>query len=303
VIAMRGPADDDGLLGDWLAHYAPLMLLIVVVVTVAAVAWATVTVPTTEVWSIIVDSEQKVPARQLGVVGEALFRARDTYGEAMATLHMQGPPDQLYRDVDLRVVPESRLLIVAAKTDDLYTSSVIADSMAQSLVHAFDRSGYPGLRILSAPQPAPVASTLPVPAVGLLGAVAGIVLAVAFATTSYRVRRPVLSLHRAVTLLDPDGVASIPGHARFLGALRRRPPGVSPTAARLAASRFAGERIALRAPGLREDARRRLGTILGITDDPGAEHVLVVADARTREREIADAETKGPASLDLLWIA
>jgi hypothetical protein len=301
---VRHPAPDDDLLFDWLAHYGALMVLVVVVVvSVAAATWATFAPPSAETWSIVADSAQNVPARQLGVVGEALFQTEDTYAEAMATLGMTGDPAQLYRLVSLRFVPESRLLIVAARTDDINTASAAASATAQALVHAFERTGYNGLQVLGPPQPAPITSELSVPALGLASTATAIILALAIAIISYRVRRPVLTLHRAAALLGPDAVASIPGRRHLLGALRRRPPAISRQAARLASSRLRGPGISLDTPGLPERDRRRLATSLGLPEGAHGYHLVVACDPRTRERDLRKTTAKTGSSVELLWIA
>ena len=280
------------------------MALIVVLVTGAAVTWASVALPSTEMWSIVVDSAQDVPARQLGVVGEALFRAEDTYTEAMLELGMSGDPDQLYRGVKLRSVPESRLLIVIARQDDIYRASITSDAMAQSLVHAFERSGYPGLRVLGAPQIAPVPSGLSVPAIGLMGAVLGIVLALAVAIVAYRVRRPVLSLHRAAAIVHPDAVHSVPGAGRWLGALRRRAPVSAGAALRSTGERLREAGATLLTPGQPPRDRQRLAEALGIADDTGQDPPgRSRCDPRTRERDLGTARGSGATSVELLWIA
>ncbi|MEX0984531.1 MAG: hypothetical protein WD096_05730 [Actinomycetota bacterium] len=298
---MRDASADDGLLVDWLAHYAALMLIIIVVITAGATAWAAFVLPSREMWTIVVDSTQDVPARELGVVGEALFQAEATSTEAMAALGLTGGPEQLYRFVQLRAVPESRLLIVVARTDDLYTASSATDAMAQALVHAFERSGYTGMRVLGAPQPAPVASGLSVGVVALAAVVMGVILAFGIAIVSYRMRRPVLTMERATALVDPLAVASIPGTARALGSLRRRPPRISRGSLRLAAPFGDGTR--LQAPGFSERDRRKLARSLGVPARSEGARAVIACDAATRERDLRAVTSKNASPLELLWIA
>lgn len=298
---MREPAADDGLLAGWLAHHAALMILIVAVATTASAIWGAFALPSTEVWSIVVDSEQKVPARQLGVVAEALFRAEDTYTEAMGQLGMTGDPAPLYAIARLRAVPESRLLIVTARTNDLYTASTTSDAMAQALVHAFERSGYQGLRVLGAPQAAPITSGLTVPVLALAGAVMGMLLALGTSIVLYRVRAPVLTMDRAAGILHPTRIASIPGRARVIGALRPHPPSLSPTATRIAGG-IIGQGAWIDTPGMSEPQRQRLEATLAITIGEGEERRIVVADPRTSERDLRVAVAAGTPA-ELLWIS
>ena len=296
---MGDPAAEDGLLADWLAHYAALMVLIVLIVTVLATTWATLTIPGTEMWTIVVDTTQQAHARQLGVVGEALCKAENTFTEAMKQLGLTGSPDPLYAMVRLRAVPESRMLIVTARADDIYTASTTSDAMAQALVHAFERSGYTGMRILGAPQSAPIPSGLEPPIVALVAAVLAISLGLAVAIASYRIRRPVIALERAVAIVSPGSVMAVPGKGRFLGALRRWPPEVASSARTM----FAGTTgIALRVPGSDPADALRLAEAVGIPGGTGGRTVLACGP-RTRERDLRLEAVPDPASVDLLWIS
>jgi hypothetical protein len=296
-----GPADDDGALGEWFAHHAALMVVVTALVTLVAAAVATFLLPSSESSSVVVDTAQEVPARQLGVVGEALFRAEDTYREAMAELGMSGDPEALYRLVALRAVPESRLLIVVARTDDPYSATVTSDAMAQALVHAFQRAGYPGLRVLGAPQPSPTPVGLSVGAVAIAGAIAGAIVAFAVAILLYRSRGPVLTMARASSILDAERVASIPGRGRWLGALRADPPALGDADGGTAPAAFGPGPVALVVPRAGDDVGRRTADALGLTtaqDGP----TVVLCSARTRERDLREIARRRDRS-GLLWIS
>lgn len=298
---MRDPAGDDGLLADWLAHYAARMLLIAVVITVAATAWAALAVPRTEMWSIVVDSEQDVPARQLGVVGEALFQAEDTYAQAIGELGLTDA-QALYDVVTLRSVPESRLLLVVARADDVYTASTTSATMARALVDAFERSGYPGLRILGAPQPAPTPSGLSVGAIALIAAVTGIVVAFAAAIVDFRVRRPVLTLHRAAAIIRPEAIGTLPSGGRLLGSLRHRSvPSAAPAGSHLE-TLLDPEGSTLVAPGMSEADRGRLAALLGISQGHDGGGALIACEPGTRERDLDLLRTLPIPARRLLWI-
>jgi hypothetical protein len=300
---VQGPAADDGLLGDWLAHYTVFMLVIILIVTGIVGAWAALALPSVEMWSIVVDTNQEVASRQLGVVGEALFQTEDTYTEAMARLGMRGNPEQLYRIVDLKTVPESRLLIVTARTNDRASAAQATDAMAQALVHAFDRSNYPGFRVLGSPQTAPIRSGLSLLAATLAGLVVGVIVALAVSIVHYRLIRPVLTMERAAAALQPSSIASFPGSGRFLGTLRPRPPTVAGGAERRVTPGVLVPGLTLRAPGYTVKERRQLADALGLQDTALGDHVVVVCDPRTRERDLRGSRRMPGASRELLWIA
>lgn len=311
MVAARGASTretgpDDTVLADWIRHYAVVVIVLTMLGGAAGLAWGALTTPRAEMWSIVVDTEQLLPSRQLGVVAETLFRAEETYGPALTELDLPYTPDELFDTVELRSVPESRLLIVVARADDTYTASIVSAAMARSLSEAFQESGYGGFEILGAPQPATVSSAVSLPVFAGLGAVVGLLVALGLAVLHYRARRPVLSLGVAAALLGPSDVVTVPQRWRVLGALRPLlPPSLSASATSLAIGQLhpAEAAAALRWPGAAPRRVARLSAILGLDDDPEAERTVVVADPRSRTRDLEETLGGNASTQTLLWLA
>ncbi|MGZ4131448.1 MAG: hypothetical protein ACXVWF_00240 [Actinomycetota bacterium] len=281
-----GTAADDALLVAWIRHYAVVIALFVVGCVVLSLTWGALTLPKAEVWSIVVDTEQVLPSRQLGVVAEALFRAETTYQAALPAAGMT-ESSQLYGTVQLLSVPESRILIIVAKSNDPYEAQRAADAMARALAQAFDQAGYPGFKVLGSPQPAPVSSTISTPVLAMLGALVGLLLGLAVTILTYRAKRPVIAMQRAAEFVRPQTVLSAPGRRRWLGALRTHPPGLTKAGAGVLGAGLPTQADGLRviAPGFDQLHREALVGQLGLTEhDEG--RPLVVCDPKTREDDL-----------------
>ncbi|MGE5226968.1 MAG: hypothetical protein ACM3OO_08840 [Planctomycetaceae bacterium] len=296
---------DDALLVAWTRHYAAVVALFVVGCVLAALTWGALTLPKNEVWSIVVDKDQVLPARQLGVVAEALFRAESTYRIALPEVGMT-EPSQLYKTVQLIAVPESRILIIEAKGNDRYQAERAADAMARALAQAFDEAGYPDFTVLGSPQPAPIQSTISTPTLAMLGAMLGLLLGLCAVILIYRAKRPVVALQRTAEFVRPETVIAAPGRRRWLGALRTHPPGLTPAGAAVIAGGVTDlpDGVRLLTPGIDERRREPFVRELGLSErDEG--RALVVCDPKTREDDLLEtmlglAEDDPPPIL--LWL-
>jgi hypothetical protein len=288
---------------EWLRHYlAPVVLFIAVGASLAAV-WGVLQLRGTEMWSIVVDTQQALPARQLGVVAETLFRAESTYQRAMSELRMEGPPSDLYDIVELKAVPDSRLLIVTAHSHDRDRATQAADAMAKSLAQALDEAGYANFEVLGTPQPAPVSSNISVPVLVMIGAVFGTMIGLAVVTLVYRGRRPVLALRRAAVLVGPAHIVSMPGRARFLGMLRTRPPQLTIAARQVATTQLAAlDRASLVAPGVRAGRSAELAANVGLPEGTDGLHVVIACDPSTTETSLLVTMAQLSAPPTLLWV-
>lgn len=301
------PVGGDAALSDWFRHYAALLLLLTVLGTVGGAAWGTFTTPRAEMWSIVVDTEQLLPARQLGVVAETLFRAEETYRSAIAELREDWSPQELFDHVELRSVPESRLLIVVATADDTFTAAIVSDAMARSLSEAFEVAGYPGFETLGAPQPPAARSTVSLPVFAALGASVGLLFGAGVAIVHFRTRRPVLTIGTAEGLVGLDDVVSVPHRWRALGVLRHwLPTSLSASARGLATGRLHGDgsTVMVRWAGASPRRAARMGEILGLDVDPGGARTVVVAEPNSRSRDLSEDPTaRRDPGATLLWLA
>jgi hypothetical protein len=220
--------DSDALVLRWLAHYVPSILLLALAGAVAAAAYLDVKPVQHEGWSIVIETNNEIPALQLGNVAEAVFLTQKVYGPAMRALHMKESPFAFLKNtVELRPVPGTNSLIVVGRAADVRTAERISSAMADSLINAFaDRTPKARFVRFGSAQPAPVSTRLS-PAFGVsLGAAIGLWLGLALAVIHYRWRKPALTLSSAVSALDPYLVTSIARRRRFIvfpaGRLERR---------------------------------------------------------------------------------
>jgi hypothetical protein len=299
-------APDDGLLLDRVRHYLVVVIAITILGAVGGGALGVLASPRAEMWSIVVDTQQLLPARQLGVVAETLFRSEETYRAALSDLGLGWDPDELFGAVELRSVPEARFLIVVARGDDAYSAAIVSGAMARSLAAAFEEAGYPGFEILGAPQPPRVASTASLPVFVMLGATTALLLALAGCIVHNRTRRPVVTLGGAAAILGATSVASAPARWRHLGVLRRvLPVGLSTRARAIAAAdlRLEDGPVDLRWPGASPGRPTRLAAALEARIDPHAPRRVVVADPCSTERALTYPLPGNPSSVTLLWLA
>lgn len=172
--------------------------------------------------------------------------------------------------------------------------------MADALVAAFGDAGVEGLVVLTG---GIEARSLAPSVVVALGGFSGLWLGLGMAIVLYRVRRPVLSLRRALGLVSPTRVTLLDGRASWLGALR------GPHRLRK------GGRNEARPPA--NGLRTRAGAVEGLPGT-GSSHTfeetlatrvleggtkMLVADAGTRETDLVlDAIGRDGEGVDLVWI-
>jgi hypothetical protein len=309
--ARSGNLADAGLL-DWLRHYGLILLLVTALGAAGAgAAWWFAT-PRYELWTIVADTGSQLPDRQVGVVAQTFFQDQHTYADALAStvltsLDPAPSATELLDTVQLRSVPDSRLMIVVARGDDATRTAAISVSMAQALSDAFVNAKYTPLSILGNPQPAPVESAGSLGLFAILGATGALLLALGATIAHYRTRRPVLEFGAMMTLLSPSAVVAVSARRGWLGALRHiAPVGLSRTARDQAAQRLrtTGGVGSIRWPGASERRLRRLTKLAGVGLDPDATVTVIVSEPCSRSRDLAEIASIDPVGrTTVLWLA
>jgi hypothetical protein len=305
----RSSAQTDAALLDWLRHYGIVLLLVTVLGAAGAgAAWWFAT-PRYEMWTIVADTGSELPDRQVGVVAQTLFQDKNTYAFADGRLSSEGRNvslNELFGSLQLRSVPDSRLMIVVARGDDADRTAAISKSMAEALSDAFQRSKYPALSVLGLPQPAPVESAGSISLFVILGALAAFLLAFGVSIAHYRTRRPVLSFGSMMALVSPTRVVAVPARRRWLGALRHITPVSLSRPAMFDASQglhSAGRIGSMRWPGGSSRRLERLMDVVGLRIDPAATMTVVVAEPASPSRELAEAASIDPVgTTTVLWL-
>jgi hypothetical protein len=210
---------DEATLVDWLRHYGALIALFLVVGIAFGSMYAALR-SDIESTTLIVDREGAVPAREFGVVGEAVFRSDAALRPAMQQLGISNSTERfLAENVKLRPVPDARILIVVGRASTATRAREISSTMAAALVAALTDAGVEGLAVLRGG----VAGHSLAPRVAAaLGGFSALWLGIGAAIALFRLYRPVLSLATALRLVDASRVTQLAGSASWLGALRLR---------------------------------------------------------------------------------
>jgi hypothetical protein len=320
---------DEETLVPWLRHYGALIALFLVVGLAAGWMYAALG-RDIESTTLIVDREESVPAREFGVVGEAVFRSDAALRPAMLELGISTSTERFMREsVRLRPVPDSRILLVVGRASTTARARAISSTMADALVAALTNAGLEGLAVLRG---GVTGRSLSPRVVAALGAFAGFWLGIGAAIALYHLHRPVLSLNTVLDLLNPGEVTTLEGRASWLGALRplARPRKVARNDLALARLATQEQEVLVVTPGS-DTRRRRIVTrrlldelhvrgvpvdlshdvpshrhadgALGMWTLDGERRTLVVTDPKTRTQELA-LEALGWKREDvlLLWI-
>jgi hypothetical protein len=211
---------DEATLVDWLRHYGALITLFLVVGMAFGSIYAALG-SDTESTTLIVDREGVVPAREFGVVGEAVFRSDAALRPAMQELGISTSTERfLSENVKLRPVPDARILIVVGRASTATRAREISSTMADALVAALTDAGVEGLAVLRG---GAAGHSLAPRVAAALGGFSALWLGIGAAIALFHVHRPVLSLATAMRLVDVSRVTQLEGRASWLGALRLRP--------------------------------------------------------------------------------
>lgn len=309
----RSGTPTDAALLDWLHHYGIILLLVTVLGAAgAAAAWRFAT-PRYEMWTIAADTGSSLPDRQVGVVAQTLFQDKNTYADADTQLGAIKPPvtppvtpTEFQDSVELRSVPDSRLMIVVARGDDLARTAAISTAMAQALSNAFQSSTGASLTIYGNAQSAPVETSGSLRLFAILGATAAFLLALGFSIAHYRTRRPVLEFGAMMELLSPPAVIAVSARRRRLGVLRHLAPvGLSREAMFDAAQRLraAGRVGSMQWPGASNRRLARIMELVGVHIDPAATMTVIVAEPCSPSRELSEAASLDPMGrTTVLWL-
>ncbi len=311
----RGAAGEEATFFDWLHHYGATIALFLIAGIAASVIFAGLN-RSVQVTTLVVYEGGSIPAREFGVVGEGVFRSDATLRPAMDELGISTSTSQfLGESVELRPVPDARILIVVGRAPEATRAGEISLATAKALRASLADSGLEGLKLLPGGITTP--GSLPARVLVALGALSGGLVGLAVAIVHYRARRPTMSLRRAVGLVAPESVSLLEGRASWLGALRSRP--------RLRTggpNDITFARLAVRAPiaslvipgaarrrdrallrRLVDELSRRGATVDALEEMSLSGPTFLVTDARTSERELSlEASGRTGKEVHLLWI-
>lgn len=325
-------ARDETQFFDWIRHYGAYIAVLLMLGLLVGFMAASL-LDQAEASTLIVDRAGTVSSRELGSVAEAVFRSDAVVSAAMNALAVDISRERfLAESVELRPVPDSRILIVVGRAPTARRAREISSAMSESLISAMAAAGLEGLSILSAGTPP--GSLSPITAIAL-GGFAGLWFGVGTAIAWYYARRPVLSLRRALDILPSDRVSILDGHASWSGALRRiprprkrgrneqtlahvmgsdGPPAITVPGSRRRVRETVARRLhrafeaavgsgftppAATAP--QRLARQALGTQRTAKRVTGG--TVLVVDAGTSERDLAfEASQRQPGDLQVLWV-
>jgi len=197
--------DEEGLGSRWFRHYAPMVVAFILVGAIAAGTYVTLVPAQHEGWTIVTETNDRIPVLQVARVSEAIFRSRAVYGPALRTLNVNTPPlAYMAAHTDIRPVPDSNTLIVVGRAYTLTAAEAISNAFAKSFVAAFAARSGAQFTIFSRAQPGTLPTRIGRTTSIVLGATIGLWFGVATAVIHFRSRRPVLSLASAGAALRPD---------------------------------------------------------------------------------------------------
>jgi hypothetical protein len=255
-----------------------------------------------EASTIIVQSGRSIVPRQLGSVAQTLFRSSAIYGPVIRDLGAEKEVEEfLSSQAELVPIPEAPTLIVVGRSASPQEAGEISLGMANQLVEALNlQVGAREFTIFSGPEPSRLPGAIGLSLVLSSGALAGLWAGAGFALIHYRLRRPVLTLRRALRLSGAAQVAILENETErwWRKAIRRvlSRPRIARNEVRLAwlESTIAGRSVQVQ--GLESgDAGERLERRLNARNHSGdgrglhgvSQDVLViVAGARTSEDAI-----------------
>jgi hypothetical protein len=273
---------DDAQLFAWLRHYGARIVVLTMIGAGSFAAWGLLRPQGAEASTIVVDTRRDLPARELSVVAETLFRTQPAAATA-----------------ELRSVPDARLLFVIGYGCNIGEAGAVSRNAAGSLVQAFERSGYPGFRLLRTSARLPGSTRISTGVLSATGGAVGLWVGVASCIISFARRSPILTIERAMTIVGPTMAFVLPGRWRALGSLRPPPP-----MPRLQANAVLREELAhpgrLLVPGVTGERRARLERSLVL---PGGkpsegEPPIVAVHAGTPKEHLSSA----PPGTQMVWI-
>ena len=303
--------DPDRSLFDWLGHYLGLIVLSSLFGVGAALAFVGLASPPFEAWSVIIQSVDRISARELGPLAQAVFVTDDVYGPAMQELGIEMDPQRfLSEHAELRPVPDTDALIVIGRSHDPDEAQRISDAMMRSLVRTFRLRNLSEFTVFD--QASPVQRETAPPVSLAFGGMIGFWVGLAAAVIHFRARRPILSLMRAVALSAPEHVVTIRGRRpRWLGALRRPrvwrdDHGNRAALERLAARMPAGSLPVVTVIAPQADGQGGLlEETLATRRREGAARQVLVVDAGSGEETLAalPSGAERDEALDLVWVS
>ena len=302
--------DDDRLLVDWIRHYASLVALLTILGGGAALALLIVNPPKHEAWTTVARQGFRISDRELGLMAQAVFRSEGVYVPGMLAAGVPSDPERFLEEhADIRPVPDTPVLTVVGRHEDLDVAEDISAALAGGLIRTFSERNLATLILVG--ETVPGSTALSGPVTIALGTVVGFWTALGLAVLHYRVRRPLLSLQRALRIVPADDVVLVGGRGpRWLGVLRPRPRWRNERRARKALEPVKNRSGPVVVAGGDERQEERIGRFLAPFDETGpipAAPPLVVAHAGTGEVGLraarAETESLADGTVDLLWVA
>jgi hypothetical protein len=322
--------DQDDTLFSWLRYYVSLLGLFVLLGVGTAALYLGLAPNEFEAWSTVIEDGFRIPPRQVGAMAEVIFRSEAAYGPAMEDLGIQGDPQSfLSTSTDIRPVPETNVVIIIGRAGDSQRAEEISTVMANSFVEAVEaRIELSNFTVFDAARTVPVRGDVSLP-VGLsVGGASAFWLAFGATVLHYRLRRPVLAVERARSIVRPTSVTPLDGSwPSWLGIFRPRLKwsDAQNNESKLALLASGKERPAVvEAPGASDRKLKHLAQRLpegwllhGFHPVPadsasqGHGLTIVVADPSTSEVDLEQADlfgaqgrtdNRGRRSVELMWI-
>lgn len=302
---MGDGGDPNSALFEWFRYYAPALVLTVVAGLAVAGVTYLLTPRLYEMGSIVVETKGAIPAQSVGGVTAVLSRSATVYDEAGRILELPSPERKSFLDrhAEVRPVPGSNVVLVIGRSESRKEAARISSAMAAALIKAVrEETGIQAMRLFSEPRTVEAIAGFSLSAILFLGSGVGLFAGLGLCVLHYRLRRPVLSLNRALAILAADEVEVIDSPtrlSRLLGPRRSTLPNT-------AKNRVALSRLGLSTKGHRREARATSGILAsrtalkssleramntGRTDSNGASgagaDIVIVADPGSSERELS----------------
>lgn len=282
---------DDATLFDWLRYYARVILLVTGLGACLSGLVYLVNPPEYEAGTIMVSTGTSIPPRSFGSVAIVLSSSSAVYENAGDELGLIDHARDFFRaHSEVISVPGSNIMLVVGRDENADEARGISQAVSGALAEAFEEQTDHQVATFGRPDRTEALEGFSLPVTLALGGVAGLLVGVAQSVVLYRHRRPVLSLLRAVSLLDVRQVAIFDSKGQTKRSRLRPKHSLEMVARNL--------RYRLDDPG---------ETGHFPTDDRDSNERVIVAHTATSERELllqglAVEAMSSPKPPKLLWI-
>jgi hypothetical protein len=302
----------DDTLFAWTRYYASFILLCAVLGVFAGVIAVSVSPDVVAASTLVVQAGDSIRPRQLGPVAITVFRSEAVVGAAARALP-GADSSTVEEGTELLPLPDAPALIVLGQARGYEEAGRLSETAAEALVEALNRQvGTEEFRIFSGPQGSFVPGDRSTGVSVAIGAATGFWLGLSFVVLHYRWKRPVLTLHRALSLSGADQLAIHRARGwTWLGFLRDRIPRreLTRNEVRLAWLRTPSEQLSS-ATARRDGRGARVSAGPSPTGPSNGEEVLVItARPGTEEKAIASsrlmvggADADRAGRIGLVWV-